>query len=146
MRTVLLIAPSIFVSLNSSAYTSLVNAFGPAVRNCDELLIVNGCTFATHGVGSRIGSPVAGLISGCQWPTAGFDTHGDGPKRPSSARDASIAPAAAFPAAIPFVFAAPLEIGASEVASAASSVCCIAVFVAAAIPARGSPTRLESTS
>jgi hypothetical protein len=45
------------------------------VRNCEELDMRKGFTPPTHGVGSRIGCPVAGLTSGCQCPGAEFGTH-----------------------------------------------------------------------
>src|SRR5438876_423294 len=64
VRTVLFTEPSAFTSLKSSAYASLVSEFGPSVWNCDELCIRNGRTFATHGVGSRIGEP-SGFRCGC---------------------------------------------------------------------------------
>src|SRR6188768_3312053 len=60
-----------------------------------------GLTFATHWVGSRIGSPVAGLMSGCQWPLSGFDTQVDGANRPSPTLESSMALAAACPIVMP---------------------------------------------
>src|SRR6188472_66073 len=78
--------------------------------------MTNGVTPPTHGVGSRIGSPVVGLTSGCQCPGAGFGTHCDGPKRPSSWRAAIIASAAAVPAAIPCALNGRSGIAASDAA------------------------------
>src|SRR5687767_4008587 len=62
----------------------------------------NGFTLPIHGFGSRIGCPVAGLMLGCQCPGAEFDTHWEGPNRPSPCLAAIIASAAAFPAATPW--------------------------------------------
>ena len=47
--------PSALTSLKSFAYWLLVSAFGPSLRNCEELVIRNGLTKPTHGVGSWIG-------------------------------------------------------------------------------------------
>src|SRR5215208_7552537 len=102
VRAVLLTAPSPLTSLSSSAHAALLSASGPAVRNCEELVIRNGRTPPTHGVGSRTGVPL-GLKSGCQCPGAEFGTHWDGPNRPSPCRAAIIASAAAVPAVIPCV-------------------------------------------
>src|SRR5215211_8636905 len=101
VRATLFVEPSAFTSLKSWAQAALESAFGPAVRNCDELCIRKGFTPPTQGVGSRTGCPVAGLMRGCQCPGAEFGTHCEGPNRPSPSLAAIIAPAAAFPAAIP---------------------------------------------
>src|SRR5215207_5461593 len=101
VRAVLFTDPIALTSLKSAAHVALSSVGGPAVRNCDELSMRNGLTPPTHGVGSRMGSPVVGSVSGHQCPGAVFGTHCDGPKRPSFCRAAIIASAAASPAAIP---------------------------------------------
>ena len=64
---------------------------------------------------------------GCQWPTALFGTHGEGPNRPSPWRAASIAAEAAWPAAMPSVLACDAAIAPSAasraVATESSRVC-----------------------
>src|SRR6185436_16818704 len=89
--------PRALTSLNSAAHWALPSAGGGALRNCDGLVMKNGVTAPTHGVGSRIGAPVVGLVSGDQWPGAVLGTHWDGPNRPSFARSSSMALAAACP-------------------------------------------------
>src|SRR5215211_6262403 len=113
-RTVLDTEPSAFTSLKSRAHAALESGFGPAVRNCDELCMRKGFTPPTQGVGSRIGWPVAGLMSGCQCPGAEFGTHCDGPNRPSFSLAAIIASAAAFPAAMPCALNGESGIASSE--------------------------------
>ena len=93
-----------------------VSAGGGTLRNCDELWMKNGFTPPTHGVGSRIGSPVGGLISGCQCPTPVSGTHWDGPNRPSPALESSMALAAACPIGMPCLLKALLPIAASDAA------------------------------
>src|SRR6185503_5368652 len=91
--------PSDLTSLKSSAYALLVSLFGPLVRNISAFGARNGFTFATQGVGS-------GVVSGGemrQAPAVVPNTNGKGVVglRPSFVRAASIALAAASPAAIP---------------------------------------------
>ena len=151
-------APIALTSLKSRAHAALVRARGPGVRNCDEVLRRNGFTRPTQGVGSSSGCPVTGSLSGHQCPGALFGTHCEGPKRPSPWRAAIITAAAAFPAAMPFVFDRPSGIparkswycvasDASKVARAASmmlgtvatmsaSTACAAVATAASFEAR----------
>src|SRR6188474_216427 len=95
-RVALSARPRLLTSLNSAAHCALSSAGGGAERNCDELSRRNGLTLPAHGVGSSSGCPAA-LSSGCQCPGAGFDTHGDGPNRPSPALAPSMAMAAACP-------------------------------------------------
>ena len=80
----------------------------------------NGLTLPTHGVGSRTGTPPE--TSGCQCPGAGFDTHGDGPNRPSPSLASSIASAAACPTAMPCRLNESSSIASSEAAYAEESV------------------------
>jgi hypothetical protein len=88
----------------------------------------NGVTPPTQGVGSSIGVP-SGFRSGCQCPGAGFGTHCEGPKRPSSSLAAIIASAAAFPAATPCRLNGPSATAASAAAYWAASNCCrLALF------------------
>src|SRR5215208_3810627 len=103
VRTALVAEPSIVTSFRSAAYAALPSAFGPAVRNCEELCSMNGRTRPTHGVGSSSGRNVVGSISGCQYPGPVSCVHWDGPKRPSFIRAAIIASAAAFPALMPIL-------------------------------------------
>ena len=83
----------------------------------------NGFTRPTHGVGSRIGCPVAGSMSGCQCPGAEFGTHCEGPNRPSPSLAAIIASAAAFPAATPWALNGESGIAPSEDAYCDASDC-----------------------
>jgi hypothetical protein len=119
---VLFTEPSALTSLKSSAHAALLSAWGPSVRNCEELCIRNGRTPPTHGVGSSICVP-SGFNSGCQCPGSELGTHGDGPKRPSPCRAPIIASAAAFPAAIPAVLNGVSGIAASEAAYSVESDC-----------------------
>src|SRR6478752_5292849 len=114
VRVVLSIRPRLLTSLNCVAHAVLESAGGGALRNCDELVMKNGRTPPTHGVGSRIGAPVVGLISGAQCPTAVLGTHWDGPNRPSFARSSSMACAAACPIEMPCRLNELLAIGASD--------------------------------
>ena len=82
-----------------------------------------GSTPPTQGVGSSIGSMVAGFTSGYQCPGAEFGTHCEGPKRPSPSRAAVIASAAASPASIPWLLKGDSSIAASEAAYCPASVC-----------------------
>src|SRR6476646_8111592 len=146
VRVALSIRPRLLTSLNCVAHAALESAGGGALRNCDELVMKNGRTPPTHGVGSRIGSPVAGLVSGCQWPTPVFETHCDGPNRPSFARSSSMALAAACPISTPCRLNELLAIGASD-----AEYCVESVLSSPARPGNGArsgalETRLESTS
>ena len=80
-----------------------------------------GFTPPTQGVGSRISCPVAGFVSGHQCPGAVFGAHCEGPNRPSPARAAIIASAAALPEAIPCVLNGESGIAASESAYCVAS-------------------------
>src|SRR5436190_21628955 len=82
-----------------------------------------GFTPPTHGVGSRIGWPVAGLTSGCQCPGAELGTHWDGPKRRSPCLAAIMASAAAAPAAIPCALKGDSGIASREAAYCDASDC-----------------------
>src|SRR5262249_25564626 len=75
--------PFAFTSLTSAAYAELSSGSGSTLRNCDRLWRRNGLTPPTHGVGSRIGLPLASR-KGDQCPGLAFGTHCDGPNRPSS--------------------------------------------------------------
>ena len=100
MRVLGSFEPSIFTSLNSAAHSGLVKSYGPSVRNWPVLFSVNGSTLATHAntfalaVSTGRHSPLSVPIGHCALPT----------KRPSSARAAIIAAAAAWPIAIPCSF------------------------------------------
>src|SRR5690242_8199397 len=143
-RTVLETEPSAFVSFTSTAYAVLSSACGPSLRNCDDVRSRNGFTFATHAVGSSCSEP-SGLSSGCQCPGLAFETHGDGPKRPSFVRAASIASAAAVPAATPASLAAPFGTAASEAAYSFPRLANSAVRFGNAIVAGTVDTMFDST-
>ena len=100
VRVMLVSEPSSLISLKSSAYSSLVSAFGPSVRSISALGTMNGRTFPTHGAGSF--AKFGGV--GRQMPGAGGYSAGGGPKRPSFIRAVSIAAAVASPIAIPAAF------------------------------------------
>ena len=80
----------------------------------------NGFTLPAHAVGSRTGTPPE--TSGCQCPGAGFDTHGDGPNRPSPSLSSSIASAAACPTLMPCFLKESSSIASSEAAYSEASV------------------------
>src|SRR5947199_7847221 len=102
VRLVLVSEPSSLTSLKSSAYSTLVRAFGPSVRSISALGMMNGSTFPTHAAGSF--RKFGGV--GRQIPGGAGDGYGVGvgPKRPSFMRAVSIALAVAAPIAIPAAF------------------------------------------
>src|SRR5205823_10541699 len=102
VRLVLVSEPSSLTSLKSSAYWTLVRAFGPSVRSISALGMMNGSTFPTHAAGSF--RKFGGV--GRQIPGGAGDGYGVGvgPKRPSFMRAMSIALAVASPIAIPAAF------------------------------------------
>jgi hypothetical protein len=110
VRVVLEIEPSRLTSLKSSAYASLVSGFGGSESSIATSGTRNGRTFATHGAGS---SPNPGG-DGRHSPGPEPNTNVNDPPRPSFARAASIAAAAASPAAIPPASAGPSGIAASD--------------------------------
>ena len=74
----------------------------------------NGFTVPTHGVGSRIGALVVGLVSGTHFPTPVLPSHWDGPKRPSPTLASIMAFAAACPTGTPCILKALSAIAPSE--------------------------------
>src|SRR5215212_1341442 len=113
VRVVLFNAPSSFTSLKSLAYALLVSAFGPFERYRDESSIRNGFSLDTQPSGSKTGAD--GQPIGRQLP-ASLPIDGlNAPMNPSSFREASIAAAAASPAATPPCSIGPSGIPASVV-------------------------------
>src|ERR1043166_7327256 len=102
VRVMLVSEPSSLTSLKSSAYSVLVSALGPSVRNISAFRTMNGRTFPTHAAGSvrKLGGVGRQIPGG----TGEGDGVGGGPKRPSFMRAVSIALAVASPIAIPAAF------------------------------------------
>src|SRR4051794_24542349 len=76
VRVVLVSEPSCLISFRSAAYSGLVSAYGPVVRNCEELCTMNGTAFATHGVGSHRKVPTVDPGNGCHAPAPAPKTQG----------------------------------------------------------------------
>ena len=92
-----------------------MTGFGPSVRSISTFGTRNGFTFPTQAAGSLATIPVgpcggASRHSPASKPSVNWNV----PKRPSSARAASIAEAASSPIAIPAVLAGPSGTAASD--------------------------------
>jgi hypothetical protein len=66
VRAVLVALPRVLTSLKASPQAGLVRAGGPAGRNCDGLVMANGCKVAHCG--SRAAMYMGAV--GCHWPGA----------------------------------------------------------------------------
>src|SRR5881275_1767371 len=111
-------APRALTSLKSIAYCRLVSSFGPFEPYRDGSAITNGVTSLSHAFGSLA---CAGT-SGRHWPGRVPGENRNAPPRPSRARAASIASAAAAPTAIPPSFEGPSGTASSEAMYADASV------------------------
>src|SRR5881275_34889 len=103
VRAESVLRPSALTSLRSSAYFLLVMSFGPPEPYFNGSEIANGVTSFSHA----FGSPTCVAGSGRHAPSAELGVNRNAPNRPSCARAASMAAAAASPTAIPPALAAP---------------------------------------
>ena len=118
MRTVDVAEPYAFTSMKSRVYRAEASVGGPGGPNWVALCTSSGVTNPSHG--SNIDRKPGGV--GRQTPGAGGWVNRIGASRPSLARDAIKLSAARIPKVMPFAFAVPSGICASELAYAASRV------------------------